>query len=145
MYTKSMSEALKEARDFRDTSGIDEGSYRGYEIKRQNNKYGHPLIVPALKLTGANMKDIKQLIDRHFLFSNEEVELDEAKGHLSYDEWLKQVKGIKKGAYGINSDEHAKYSGEWRDYITALFNNLSPADKAKNVTKLSPTAHTKLG
>ncbi|SVB67914.1 uncharacterized protein METZ01_LOCUS220768, partial [marine metagenome] len=72
-----MSEALQEARDFRDTSGIDEGSYRGYEIKRQNNKYGHPLIVPALKLTGANMKDIKQLIDRHYLFSNEEVQLDE--------------------------------------------------------------------
>ena len=124
---------------------LDEASYRGYEIKRQNNKYGHPLIVPALKLTGVNMKDIKQLIDRHFLFSNEEVELDEAKGHLSYDEWLKQVKGIKKGAYGINSDEHAKYSGEWRAYIKGLFDNLPSAKGAKNVTKLSPTAHTKLG
>ena len=52
---------------------LDEVSYRGYEIKRQNNKYGHPLIVPALKLTGVNMKDIKALIDRHFLFSNEEA------------------------------------------------------------------------
>ena len=80
MYQKSMREALQEARDYRDTSDtsdIDEWSYRGYEIKRQNNKYGHPLNVPALKLTGANMKDIKQLIDRHFLFSNEEVQLDE--------------------------------------------------------------------
>ena len=50
MYTKSMSEALKEARDYRDTSDIDE------------------------------------------------VDIDEAKGHLEYDEWLKQVKGIKKRA-----------------------------------------------
>jgi hypothetical protein len=146
IYTKSMSQALQEARDYRDTSDIDEGSYRGYEIKRQNNKYGHPLIVPALKLTGANMKDIKQLIDRHYLFSNEEeLDIEEGKGFLEYDEWLKQAKGIKKGAYGINSDEHAKYSGEWRAYVTKIFNNLSPADKAKNVTKLSPTAHTKLG
>jgi len=72
-------------------------------------------------------------------------DIDEAKGHLEYDEWLKQVKGIKKGAHGINSDEHAKYSGEWRDYIKGLFDNLPSAKGAKNVTKLSPTAHTKLG
>ena len=26
---------------------------------------------------------------------------------MSYDEWLKKEKGIKKGAYGVNSDEHA--------------------------------------
>ena len=61
MYQKSMRDALQEARDYRDSSDI-----------------------------------------------------DEAKGHLSYDDWLKQVKGIKKGAYGVNSDEHAKYSAEWR-------------------------------
>ena len=84
-----MSEALKEARDFRDTSDIDEGT-----------------------------------------------DIDEAKGHLSYDEWLKKVKGIKKGAYGINSDEHAKYSGEWRDYITALFNNLPPIKKESNLEEI---------
>ena len=77
MYKKSMSEALKEARDFRDTSDI------------------------------------------------EEVELDEAKGHLSYDEWLKQVKGIEKGAHGINSDEHAKYSKEWKSYATASESKLT--------------------
>ena len=39
---------------------------------------------------------------------------------------MKQVKGIKKGAYGINSDEHAKYSEEWRAYIKDLFNKLPP-------------------
>ena len=100
IYAKSMRDALKEARDYRDAS---------------------------------DTSDI------------EELDIEEGKGFLEYDEWLKKVKGIKKGAYGINSDEHAKYSGEWRDYVTKIFNNLSPADKAKNVTKLSPTAHTKLG
>ena len=73
MYTKSMSQALQEARDYRDTK-----------------------------------------------------ELEEGKGHLSYDEWLKKEKGIKKGAYGINSDEHAKYSAEWRAYVKGLFDNLPP-------------------
>ena len=73
IYTKSMRDALQEARDFRDS-----------------------------------------------------LDIDEAKGHLSYDDWLKQVKGIKKGAYGINSDEHAKYSAEWRAYVKGLFDNLPP-------------------
>ena len=44
---------------------LDEATYRGYEIKRQNRKDGHPLIIPDLKLTGANMKDVKRIIDRH--------------------------------------------------------------------------------
>ena len=84
MYQKSMRDALQEAREYRDSSDIDEGT------------------------------DI------------EELDIDEAKGHLSYDEWLKKEKGIAKGAYGINSDEHAKYSAEWRAYIKGLFDNLPP-------------------
>ena len=89
MYKKSMSEALQEARDFRDTSDIDEA-----------------------------------------------IEVEEGTGHLEYDEWLKQVKGIKKGAYGINSDEHAKYSGEWRAYIKGLFDNLPPIKKESNLEEI---------
>ena len=54
-------------------------------------------------------------------------DIEEGKGFLEYDEWLKQVKGIKKGAYGVNSDEHAKYSAEWRAYVKGLFTNLPPA------------------
>ena len=73
IYTKSMRDALEEARDYRD--GLD---------------------------------------------------IDEAKGHLSYDEWLKKVKSIAKGAHGINSDEHAKYSAEWRAYVKGLFDKLPP-------------------
>ena len=63
---------------------------------------------------------------RDYRDTSDTSDIEEAKGHLSYDEWLKQVKGIKKGAYGINSDEHAKYSGEWRAYIKGLFDNLPP-------------------
>ena len=71
MYQKSMSQALKEAREYRDTN-----------------------------------------------------EIEEASGHLSYDEWLKKEKGIAKGAHGINSDEHAKYSKEWKSYATDSESNL---------------------
>jgi len=81
MWQKSMSEALKEARDYRDSSDI------------------------------------------------EELDIEEGKGHLSYDEWLKKEKGIAKGAHGINSDEHAKYSAEWRAYVKGLFDNLPPIKK----------------
>jgi hypothetical protein len=42
---------------------------------------------------------------------------------------LKKEKGIKKGAHGINSDEHAKYSAEWRAYVKGLFDNLPPIKK----------------
>jgi hypothetical protein len=73
IYTKSMRDALQEARDYRDTSDIDE------------------------------RKDV-----------------EEVKEHLSYDEWLKEEKGIKEGAHGINSDEHAKYSTEWKNYVTEI-------------------------
>ena len=66
---------------------------------------------------------------------DEGTKLDEAKGHLSYDDWLKQVKDIKKGAYGINSDEHAKYSGEWRAYIKGLFDKLPPINAGESNLK----------
>ena len=48
-----------------------------------------------------------------------------SEGNLSYDEWLKQVKGIEKGAHGINSDEHAKYSKEWKDYANTSESKLT--------------------
>ncbi len=48
-----------------------------------------------------------------------------SEGNLSYDEWLKQVKGIEKGANGINSDEHAKYSKEWKSYSNTSESKLT--------------------
>ncbi len=82
MYKKSMSEALQEARNYRDTSGIEEG---------------YP---------------------------------------MSYDEWLKKEKGIKKGAYGVNSDEHAKYSAEWRASVGKHYDNLPPLKKESNLDEI---------
>ena len=35
---------------------------------------------------------------------------------FSYDNWLKKVKGIEKGAHGIKGDEHTKLSKQWKDY-----------------------------
>jgi hypothetical protein len=44
---------------------VNEAKYKGYDYKRQNRKDGHPLIVPALQKTFANMKDLKKYIDKH--------------------------------------------------------------------------------
>jgi len=82
IYTKSMRDALQEARDYRDTSDIEEG---------------YP---------------------------------------MSYDEWLKKEKGIKKGAYGVNSDEHAKYSKEWRASVGKHYDNLPPLKKESNLDEI---------
>ena len=35
---------------------------------------------------------------------------------LSYDNWLKKIKGIEKGAHGIKGDQHTKLSKQWKDY-----------------------------
>ena len=63
---------------------LGEGKYRGYDIKKQSRKDGHPLIVPALRISGANMKDMERMIDREIKknpkLKIEEVEMDEAKG-----------------------------------------------------------------
>ena len=129
MYKKSMSEALQEARDYREPKELTEmlpepvkgywdkdGAARGvpdifYSMKKGNQKKNiHPKDLEKFEKDGWRWYD----------------STTEAKGHLSYDDWLKQIKGIEKGAYGVNSDEHAKYSEEWRAYIKGLFDNLPP-------------------
>ena len=35
---------------------------------------------------------------------------------MSYDNWLKRVKKIEKGAHGITGPQHTKYSKEWKAY-----------------------------
>ena len=124
-----MRDALQEAREYREPEELTEmmpepvkgywdkdGAARGvpdifYSMKKGNQKKNiHP-------------KDLKKFEKDGWRWYDSTTE---SKGHLSYDDWLKQVKGIKKGAYGINSDEHAKYSGEWRAYIKGLFDNLPP-------------------
>ena len=82
IYKKTMREALEQARNYRDTSDIEEG---------------YP---------------------------------------MSYDEWLKKEKGIKKGAYGVNSDEHAKYSAEWRASVGKHYDSLPPLKKESNLDEI---------
>ena len=81
-------------------------------------------------------RDFRDTSDTSDTSDIEELDIEEGKGFLEYDEWLKQVKGIKKGAYGINSDEHAKYSGEWRAYVKGLFTNLPPIKKESNLEEI---------
>ena len=42
-----------------------EAKYKGYDYKRQKRKDGLPLIVPALRKTFSDMKDLKKYIDKH--------------------------------------------------------------------------------
>ena len=128
-YTKTMRDALQEARDYREPEELTEmlpepvkgywdkdGAARGvpdifYSMKKGNQKKNiHPKDLEKFEKDGWRWYD----------------STTESAGHLSYDVWLKQVKGIAKGAYGVNSDEHAKYSAEWRAYIKGLFTNLPP-------------------
>ena len=68
-------------------------------------------------------KDISHM-DVHKAMKRESVE--EGKGFLEYDEWLKKEKGIKKGAKSLNSAKHKKYATEWRAYVKDLFGKLPP-------------------
>ena len=134
IYAKSMRDALQEAREYREPEELAElfpkpmkgywdkdGAARGvpdifYSMKKGNQKKNiHPKDLEKFEKDGWRWYD----------------STTESAGHLSYDVWLKQVKGIAKGAYGVNSDEHAKYSAEWRAYIKGLFTNLPPIDKDK--------------
>ena len=44
---------------------VTEAKYKGYDYKRQSRKGGLPLIVPALRKSFSNMKDLKKYIDKH--------------------------------------------------------------------------------
>jgi len=56
---------------------LNEAKYRGYDIKKQNRKGQHPLIVPSLEIVGANMKDIKRMIDAK-IKKNPKLDIGEA-------------------------------------------------------------------
>ena len=53
-------------------------------------------------------------------------EIQEGKGFLEYDEWLKKEKGVKRGAKSLNPAKHKKYATEWRAYVKDLFGKLPP-------------------
>ena len=47
------------------SESVNEAKYKGYDYKRQKRKDGLSLIVPALRKTFSNMKDLKKYIDKH--------------------------------------------------------------------------------
>ena len=60
---KSLFQRLKDR--FSKKENVNEAKYKGYDYKRQKRKDGHSLIVPALRKTFSNMKDLKKYIDKH--------------------------------------------------------------------------------
>ena len=68
---------------------VNEAKYKGYDYKRQNRKDGLPLIVPALRKTFANMKDLKKYIDKHGTMEGVNESVNEGKLSEDYknSEW----------------------------------------------------------
>ena len=93
---------------FLKNESVNEAKYKGYDYKRQNRKDGLSLIVPALRKTFANMKDLKKYIDKHGKMEsvNESgMELNKIK-----DAILMFQKKIKKqgGVTNARDEDHLK-------------------------------------
>jgi len=118
MYKKSMREALKETRAYRDPKDVIEIVGGRGDMTIVHDEKGTMII---------KSKDW-QVYKAKGWQKKESVE----EGYpMSYDEWLKKAKGITKGAHGITGDEHTRYSAEWRASVGKHYDNLPPIDKAK--------------
>jgi len=155
IYTKSMRDALQEARDYREPEELtekikagkgkvsvlvkseppddfrgDEKSYSKAMKKLYNITIKSNPRTGISQVSGEKSDILKYLQSYDYGIHDPDIEkfwpelleshIEEVKEHLSYDEWLKEEKGIKEGAHGINSDEHAKYSTEWKNYVTEI-------------------------
>ena len=110
------------AADMLGLESVNEAKYKGYDYKRQNRKYGLPLIVPALRKTFANMKDLKKYIDKHgTMESVNESEQDKIKQHL-----------MKKGDNEQDATEKLKYY----DMVTKMYKGANSTKKAEIMSSL---------
>ena len=159
IYAKSMRDALQEAREYRDptneainihwanfkVAGVNMDHYdidkvhqaiaKHFKVKNIDDlKVGSPERNKALDMLNKAQMDYSKALDAKKAKLKKES-VTEGKGFLEYDEWLKKEKGIAKGAHGINSDEHAKYSAEWRAYIKGLFDKLPPINAGESNLK----------
>ena len=65
-------------------SKIKEAKYKGYDYKRQKRKDGLSLIVPALRKSFSNMKDLKKYIDKHGKMEGFNLEEACQKGYMTH-------------------------------------------------------------
>ena len=70
---------------------VNEAKYKGYDYRRQSRKKGLPLIVPALRKTFSNMKDLKKYIDKHGTMES----VKEAVSKSQAQEIIRQLGGRK--------------------------------------------------
>ena len=70
---------------------VNEAKYKGYDYRRQSRKKGLPLIVPALRKTFSNMKDLKKYIDKHGTMES----VKEAVSKSQAQEIMRQLGGRK--------------------------------------------------
>ena len=63
---------------------VNEAKYKGYDYKRQKRKDGLSLIVPALRKSFSNMKDLKKYIDKHGKMEGFNLEEACQKGYMTH-------------------------------------------------------------
>ena len=107
---------------------VNEAKYKGYDYKRQNRKDGLPLIVPALRKTFANMKDLKKYIDKHGTMEGVNESVNEGKLSEDYknSEWEVYV-ADENGKEKIVKKAKSKRAG------VILYNKLINSDKYHEV------------
>jgi len=100
---------------------VAEAKYKGYDYKRQNRKDGLSLIVPALRKTFSNMKDLKKYIDKHGTMESvtEKKERDYKAEYKKFQSSTKAKKyraelnkyNRQKGTYGNGDGKDASHKG----------------------------------
>ena len=113
---------------------VNEAKYKGYDYKRQNRKGGLSLIVPALRKTFANMKDLKKYIDKHGKMESVKLKGKSGMGTISHVGMPPASKGVEK-LFKIADGGFGKVGGQTVDSMSAnLFKQIY--DKASDDIKL---------
>jgi hypothetical protein len=120
------------------TESVNEAKYKGYDWKRQNRKDGHPLIVPALQKTFANMKDLKKYIDKHGTMEsvNEKISKEEWAQYPAYARKLKPyMQKLLKVPLKVRVIKQANHN-PWIEVRVAKFGkDIIPNDFRKKALK----------
>ena len=84
----------------------------GLPVKKSGKTYK---ITGDKKTLAAFLTKLEKKVDGSYISTDESMSYvgKNVSQKLSYDNWLKKVKGIDKGAHGIKGDEHTKLSKQW--------------------------------